>query len=165
MKKKLKTDIIITLFRFLNEAKYTKMNDADKITVWKILRALKPTAEKFEDDKKSCQEKLKPEGYDDLLKEAQKIENDERKDFGEINTPQREQEFVRFLCEKYENYANFQDVHRNMVKLCSEALQEFASKEVEVKYEPLTEDAFGKLMASNDWQLSKADFIGEYICK
>lgn len=165
MKKKLKTEVIIGLFRLLNAAKCTKQDASDKIKTWKILRALKPTADKFDDDVKTSGEKLKSEGYDDLLKEAQQIENDERKDFGDIDTPQREQEFVRMLTEKYEAYAKFQEAHRDFTKLCSDALKEFTQKEVEVKFEPLSEDAFGKLMASNDWTMQQIGFLADNICQ
>ena len=148
MKKKLKTEVIIALFRLLNAAKYTKMEDGDKIKAWKVLRALKPIAEKFDDDIKTSREKLKPEGYDELLKRAQQIEADERKVFGEINSQQREQEFIKALCEKYEEYAKFQNVQ----------------EDVELDFEPLSENAFEKLMASNDWSLSQAGFLADNIC-
>ena len=73
MKKKLKTEVIIALFRMLNEAKYSKMNDDGKIKTWRILRALKPIAVKFDDDMKTAREKLRPEGYDELLNKAQQL--------------------------------------------------------------------------------------------
>lgn len=156
--------MIIALFRLLNAAKYTKMEDGDKIKAWKILRALKPIAEKFDDDIKTSREKLKPEGYDELLKRAQQIEADERKVFGEINSQQREQEFIKALCEKYEEYAKFQNVGRDFIKLCNDALREFAQADVELDFEPLSENAFEKLMASNDWSLSQAGFLADNIC-
>ena len=164
MKKKLKTEVIIALFRLLNAAKYTKMEDGDKIKAWKILRALKPIAEKFDDDIKTSREKLKPEGYDELFKKAQQIEEGERKGFGDINSQQREQEFVNMLCEKYDDYSKFQDERRNFVKLCNDALREFAQADVELEFELLSESAFEKLMASNDWSLSQAGFLADNIC-
>ena len=165
MKKKIKTEIIISLFRFIKDAKIGKMSDADKIKMWKIMRALKPVAEKFDDDIKTSSEKLRPEGYAELLKNAQKIENEERKEFGETNTREREQEFAKLLREKDPEYAKFQDAHVEMMRLCNEALKEFAEKEVKVEYELLDEDGFGKLMASNDWTLEQAAFISDYICE
>ena len=156
--------MIIALFRLLNAAKYTKMEDGDKIKAWKVLRALKPIAEKFDDDIKTSREKLKPEGYDELLKRAQQIEADERKVFGEINSQQREQEFIKMLSGKYENYAKLQEVQRNFIKLCNDALREFAQSDVELEFEPLNENAFEKLMSSNDWSLSQVGFLADNIC-
>ena len=48
---------------------------------------------------------------------------------------------------------------RDMMK---KALDEFNSKEVEVSFEPLSEEAFGKLMASNDWTFKQVETL-EFI--
>ena len=61
MTKKVKTEQVLGAFNVLNTAKYAKMDDADKIKVWKIARALKPIATKFDEDSKDAAEKLKPE--------------------------------------------------------------------------------------------------------
>lgn len=165
MKKKLKTDVIVALYHILKDAKCTKMEDDGKIKTWKILRALKPVAEKFEDDMATSGKTLKPEGYDDLLTEAKKLENDEKKAFGEINSREREQEFIRMLTEKYESYAKFQEVHGKYILLCNKALQENAQKEVKVEFDPLSEDQMCKLMSSNDWTLAQAGMLADNICK
>ena len=165
MKKKLKTEVIIALFRMLNEAKYAKMNDDGKIKTWRILRALKPIAVKFDDDMKTAREKLRPDGYDELLKKAQQLENDERKDFGATNTPEREQDFAKMLREKYADYAKFQDAHMEMLKLVEKAMHEYAEQEVEVKFDPLSDNDFEHLMTSNDWTMTQAGFLADNICR
>ena len=38
-----------------------------------------------------------------------------------------------------------------------------ADKVVDLEFEPLSEEAFGKLMASNDWTIEKAMTIGALI--
>ena len=47
----LKTNDILNAFNVISNAKYTKLDDADKVKVWKIARALKPVADKFNDDR------------------------------------------------------------------------------------------------------------------
>lgn len=146
MKKTIKTEKVLALWRVLGQAKYTKMEDADKIKVWKISRVLKPIAEKFEDESKDAAEKLKPsENFDERLQQAQefeRVQKDAKADASQLKMGAAEYgEFIKEL-QKYN-------------KLVSDAVKGFAEKEVEVDFEPISEDAFGKLMNSNDWNFSQ----------
>ena len=153
MIKRVKTEKVLGAFNVLNTAKYAKMNDADKIKVWKIARALKPIATKFDEDSKDAAEKLKPEGFDDDLRKAQEYERvikDKEADASKLEMGAAEYgEFIKKLKE--------------MNKLVADALKEFANKEVDIDFEPISEDAFTKLMASNDWTMEQAVMIGELI--
>ena len=53
-KQTIKTEKVLNAYRVLSTAKYGKMDDGDKIKVWKIARTLKPVADKFEDDSKDA---------------------------------------------------------------------------------------------------------------
>jgi len=44
-------------------------------------------------------------------------------------------------------------------------VKDFADKEVELEIEPLTEDAFAKLMASNEWTMEQAVVLGDIVCE
>lgn len=153
MTRKVKTEKVLGAFNVLNTAKYAKMDDADKIKVWKIARALKPIATKFDEDSKDAAEKLKPEGFDDDLRKAQEYERvtkDKDADASKLEMGAAEYgEFIKKLKE--------------MNKLVTDALKEFANKEVDIDFEPISEDAFTKLMASNDWTMEQAVMIGELI--
>jgi hypothetical protein len=153
MTRKVKTEKVLGAFNVLNTAKYAKMDDADKIKVWKIARALKPIATKFDEDSKDAAEKLKPEGFDDDLRKAQEYERvtkDKDADASKLEMGAAEYgEFIKKLKE--------------MNKLVADALKEFANKEVDIDFEPISEDAFTKLMASNDWTMEQAVMIGELI--
>lgn len=153
MTKKVKTEQVLGAFNVLNTAKYAKMDDADKIKVWKIARALKPIATKFDEDSKDAAEKLKPEGFDENLRKAQEYERvtkDKEADASKLEMGAAEYgEFIKKLKE--------------MNKLVADALKEFANKEVDIDFEPISEDAFTKLMASNDWTMEQAVMIGELI--
>ena len=70
----LKTEKVLSAYQVLNTAKYGKLDDADKIKVWKIARQMKPVAEKFEDDSKSAAEAMKPECFDEQVCKAQEYE-------------------------------------------------------------------------------------------
>ena len=146
MKKTIKTEKVLAVWQVLGSAKYTKMEDADKIKVWKISRVLKPIAEKFDDDSKDAAEKLKPtEDFSDRLQNAQEYERvskDASADASKLKMGAAEYgEFIKEL--------------QNYNKLVGDAVKGFAEKEVEVEFEPINEDAFGKLMASNDWNFEQ----------
>jgi len=158
MKKTIKTNDILNAYNVLNSAKYGSMEDADKIKVWKIARALKPVATKFDEDSKDAAEKLKPEidgGFDETLQKAQEYERmirDTKADMTKL--PMGAAEYDAFIKE-FKKYN----------KLVGDAVKDFAEKEVKVDFEPLSEDAFGKLMASNDWNMAQVVALSEIVCE
>lgn len=152
MKKTLKTEAILEVWNILNSANYKKLDDSDKIKLWKTARVLKPIAKQFEEDSKDAAEKMKPEGLDELLEKAKEYEAKKQK--GEADDlPLTDQEYQSFIRDKWSPFN----------QLVAKAVKEFAEKEVEIDIEPLTEEAFGKLMASNDWSVEKAMVVGEFI--
>ena len=50
-------------------------------------------------------------------------------------------------------------------KLLAKAVKEFADAEVELEFDALSEDAFAKLMASNDWTMQQIGFLADNICQ
>lgn len=152
-KQTIKTEKVLSAYRVLSTAKYTKMDDADKIKVWKIARALKPVATKFDEDSKDASEKFKPEGFDENLRKAQEYERvtkDANADASKLEMGAAEYNaFIKEL-QKYN-------------KLVGDAIKEYADKEVEVSFDKLSEDAFGKLMASNEWTMEQTMEIGMLI--
>ena len=152
-KKTIKTEKVLAAFRVLNTAKYSKMTDEDKIKVWKIARALKPVADKFDDDSKDAAEKFKPtEDFGERLQKAQEFERMRNAGEDMADAPMGAAEYGEFLKE-------FQKYN----KLVSDAVKEFAEKEAEVEFDTITEESFGKLMSSNDWTVEQAMEIGNLI--
>jgi len=149
------TERVLTAYRVLSTAKYGKMSDEDKVKVWKIARAMKPVATQFEDDSKDAAEKFK-EGYKDFDERLQKAQEYERKlkdqNLDASTLPIGPAEYDQFLKE-------FKAYNKNIEK----ALEGFAKKEVTLEYDPISEDAFGKLMASNEWTMDAVTIIGELI--
>lgn len=145
MIKTVKTEDILNAWKIISTAKYTKMADEDKVNIWKISRILKPIANKFEEDSKDASEKLKP--YEDFTERFQKAQQYERflRGGSEGESPITEEEYNNFIKDL-----------QNYNRLVSNAIKEFAQKEVELEFEPLSEEAFGKLMASNDWTIEQA---------
>ena len=156
MTKTIKTGDLLKVYNVLGNAKYSKMSDDDKIKVWKITRKLKPVATKFEEDSKDAAEKLKPtEDFTERLQKAQEYERMVRdKDSDLQKLPMGAAEYDQFIKE-------FKDYN----EVVGKAIKEFSDKEVEVDFEPLSEDAFGKLMASNDWTMEQVTTAGDFVCE
>lgn len=148
MKTTIKTEKVLKVYQILNTTKYGKLDDADKVKVWKIARKLKPVATKFDEDSKDAAEKLKPyEGFEDDLQKAQEYER-----LKGVNAKMTIEEYQEFIA-KFKAYQ----------ELVGKAVKEYADVEVEVEFDTISEDAFSKLMASNEWTLDQAVEIGEFI--
>ena len=153
--KKMKTEEVLKAYNVLSTAKYGKLDDADKIKVWKIARSMKPIAEKFREDSEDAQEKMKPnDDFDEQLMKAQEYER-------EIRKPDCDASKLPMGAAQYQEFV---DEFKAYQKLVSNTIKDFAEKEVEVSFDPISEDAFGKLMASNDWTLEQVATLGETIC-
>lgn len=143
---KLKAKDVLKAYNVLGSAKYGKLDDADKIKLWKIARVLRPEAEKLETEIQSAEEAFKPEGYDDLLLRAQSYER-------ALKNPKEVAEMGPG------EYGEFLKSMRAYRKTVNEAMKETSEKEVEVKIETISEDVFVKLMNANDWTLDQVTAI------
>lgn len=152
MKKTINTKTTLVIYGILSQAKYTKMEDNDKIKIWKIHRALKPVATKFEDDSKDASEKLKP--YDDYDSKLQKAQEYER-------LKANKQPTIDIMTDA--EYNSFIDDFKKYNKTVNDAVSEFAEKEIEFEFEPISEEAFGKLMASNEWNMDQVTKVSEFV--
>lgn len=154
MKKTAKTSEILSVYNVLSSAKYTKLDDADKIKVWKLARKMKPIATKFDEDSKDAAEKLKPsEAFDERLSKAREYERlqTEGKPTVDIMTTA--------------DYKRFLDEIGQYNRLVGDAVKEFADKEVEMEFDALSEESFGLLMASNEWTIAQVTTLGDFICE
>ena len=151
-KKTFKTEKVLAAYRMLGSAKYGKLADDDKIKVLKICIALKPIATKYDEDSKDAAEKLKPsDDYDERLAQAQEYERvsrDKNADASQLKMCAAE--FNEFIKEMN----HYQD-------LISKALKDEMEKEVEVEFDPISEDALLKLMNSNDWTMAEVMAVSE----
>lgn len=154
MKKTVKTSEILSVYQIIGNAKYGKMSDDDKVKVWKIARKLKPVATKFEDDTKDAADKMKPyEDFDQKLQKAQEYERlkSEKKPTIDVMSTA---DYDNFIAD-FKQYKNVID----------KAVQEFADKEVEIEFDAISEEAFSKLITSNEWTFGQVTLLGDFICE
>jgi len=156
MKQTIKTEKAVSAYRVLSTAKYGQLADADKIKVWKIARVLKPIATSFEDTAKDAAEKFKPttEGFDEQYEKFLSFQR-------MVNLPNVDAKKLPMGVAEYNQFLT--DVVLPYNKLVEDAIKEFGGKDVEIEFAGLSEDAFGKLMASNEWTVEQAIEIGNLI--
>lgn len=152
MKKKTKAENVAQLYNILNASKYSKLNDDERIALWKITRAMKPVALKLKDDIQDASQHMKPsENFDQRLAIARQYEQAQRdgKEFDKLSK---------------EDYDAFIQEWREYSKIVDTAVKEFADEEVEINIEPITEETLSRLMASNDsWTMENAVIVSDMI--
>lgn len=153
----IKTEKVLNVYRILNGAVYGKMADDDKIKVWHILRKLKPVATKFEEDLEDARKTFKKdfEKFDEKLENAQAYERatkDENADTSKLKMGAAEYDaFTKGDWSKYN-------------ELVLKAIKDFAQKEIKIDIEPISEDAFEKLITSNEFTFGQVELL-EIIIK
>jgi hypothetical protein len=152
MIKKTKAENVAQVFNILNAAKYSKLNDDERIALWKITRAMKPVALKLKDDIQDAAQHMKPsDDFDRRLTIARQYEQAQRdgKEFDKLSK---------------EDYDAFIQEWREYSKLVDTAVKEFADEEVEIDIEPISEETLSRLMASNpDWNMGKTITVSDMI--
>lgn len=133
----IKVNDVKNLYNILKNAKYSKLDDADKIKVWKITRVLKPIVDKYNEDIKDATESLIP--YDGFITDYQKAQAYEKTKEG-----MTEEEYRKFLVE----WANYN-------KLINTTAKDLSEKEIKLEFDRLDEQGFSKLMSSNDWTMEQ----------
>lgn len=130
----------------LKGAKLTKMEDADKFKVIEAMRELRPIAEKYESDEKEAVEKLQDDKFKDMEAKAAKYRQaaDKTKVLTETELSEMNAYYDKFY------------------KTVSECLSPIKDKEVKLKFNKITKEAFAKFLESNDLtleQIMQADEI------
>ena len=128
----------VKAYKILKRAKLTKMDEADKLTVIKAMRALRPVAETYDKDTEEGRRALQDDRFDDMQQKAQKHNEaiQEKKQDGLLSYSD-----LKELNEYFTSY------DRSVRKM----LQELDDKELTLTIGHLSEEAFGKLAASNDF--------------
>ena len=136
MKKTVKTSDANACYKLLNDARLGNISDTAKLDVLRVLRALRPLAKELEEEHTAALGKLKPDGYEQRVKDAQRYEA-ELKD-GKTPTMTASQ-YVAVVQEirQYES-----DVRRYDTDLLAQ--------EVEINIPALSEDVLVELMTAND---------------
>lgn len=154
MKKSVKTVEVFNAYNILSTAKFDKLPDTIKVSVWKIARQLKPVAQGFGDMSRDCAEKMQPtEDFPERLRRWQKYNQlkEESKPTIDVMSTAEHDAFSR----EFQKYN----------KLVNEAMKESAESKVELNFEPISEDGLMKLAESNEWTIGQIVAVGDLICE
>ncbi len=137
----MKTIDIVNAYNVLNGAKLAKMQDTDKFTVIRAMRALKPIQTDYEAAVRDAQERLKPEDFDDLQKKA-----------AEWNNAHKDKKLTDLTPEERTTLDGINAAYRDYTEKVEQCVKDLAEKDVVASYARLAEDAFGKLLEGNpEW--------------
>lgn len=143
---KLKTQTVVAAFGHVNSAKLTKLEEKEKYQVIKIARRLKPVATAYEEFRQDAHEKLRPENFDEMQRKI-------------IRWQEEGEKTTLTLDERKEINAFLTDFNRSL----EQCLKEESEKEQELDYTPLSEEAFARFLASNDFDVSTAMLLSEVM--
>ena len=132
---------VVFAFRLLNGAKVSKMDDADKFKVIKAMRVFRTTAKDFDEHLKATQEKLKPDNFEEMQKMAENMKALSEEDKAKLNT--------------------FFSDYQKSIEAC---IEKDTKEEIETVFEKLSEDAFGKLVSSNDFTVNDIITLQDALC-
>lgn len=142
---------IAEAYNVLASAKINKCEDGEKVAVWKVCHAIKKVAEDYQDACKDATSKLNDiEDYESKMQKA--LEYESKK--GE-NCEMKAEEYKAFVME-----------YDRVRKLVDSAVKEIGDADTTLDVEGISEDAFGRLLASNpDWDMKQIEAISDVIIK
>lgn len=153
MEKKMIKREVKAVYDLLLGAKMNSMTGAEKLSLVRILRAMKPVAVEFTDASKDIEQKMKPENYDERLRKA--IAYEQKKQNPEITVEQPE-----MTDEEYHAFIQELQEYRQLV---AKAIDELGGEEVELNAEPLTEGAMEHLLQDNEWSTEQVMNIDDVL--
>ena len=142
----MKVKEIVSAYKTLGEAKVSNLEESEIRKVVNNRKAMRAIAEEFEAFLKDCQEKFKPENWDEIQEKIQQWQQE-----GEKTTlTEEERTTINRIVMEYQ------------VKI-TKAIKEEEDKVVDINIETLTDDSITKLLKHNDWPISKLDELSAIL--
>lgn len=138
----MKVKEIVSAYKVLGEAKVSNLEESEIKKIVLNRKAMRNIVEEFEAFLKDCQEKFKPENWDELQSKIQ----------------QWQQEGDKTTLSEEERIAINKTIIEYQVKI-NNAIKEEENRIVEINIETLSEESITRLLKHNDWQTSKLDDI------
>lgn len=147
----MKVKEIVQSYLILKEAKLTKMEDSDKFKIIRAMREMRPIVDKYSSDEKEATEKLEDEDYKSMMDKAEK-HNDAIREGNKSGTlSHSELKEIKSCFEKVD-------------KSKQECLKELQEEEKDIHFEKISEEALGKLIASNDFTVEQMLYLEITLC-
>lgn len=131
---------LIAAYNRLGSATMTKLDDKDVVKALKARKAMRPHAEEYEAFLKDCQEKFKPENWDEVQTKAQQW--------------QQEGEETKLTLEERKEINKALATYQKNIE---SAVKEELEKDIVINIEKLSEGSDVKLMQENKWKPFELD--------
>lgn len=130
----------VSLYKTLGDAKVSVLSESDITIIVKIRKSLRAIVEDYDAFLKDCQDKFKPEDWDDIQEKINKWQQE-----GENTSLSSEERIeINKIVLNYQNKIN-------------SAVKEELEKNINIDVEKLSEEAAVKLLKHNDWASNKLD--------
>lgn len=130
-------DKIVKAYAKLGDVKVTTLEDKEVMKVIRMRKAMRPVSEDFNAFLEDVKTKFKPEGFEETVRKAQegwdKMSDSEKRAANELVTGYN--------------------------RKVDEAVKEEADREVEIEFEPLSEDSLTKLMKENSLTVAEMEML------
>ncbi len=157
MSKKVKTKEVLAVWQVLGQAKFDKLDSDQKVRVFKIGQQLKPIATAFSDYSADAAEKMQPsadfqERWDNA-KVYETMTANPKADMEQL--PMGPAEYKEFMVKEYFPFD----------RLWKKAIKDEGDKEVELKFDPISEDVLFALADANKWNVDQTTAVAAVVCK
>ena len=146
----------LNAYNLLNVSKFGELESSDMVKAWHLIRALKPIAVKYEEECRDAYDKLKPNDndFDDKLQKFYDYN-------GMVRNLKADMKKLPMGVAEYEDFRkNVWEPYQTRV---AKALEKFATKMNDLEVETISDDAFGKLIVSNNWTGSQVMTVSELL--
>ena len=157
MSKKVKTKEVLVAWQVLGQAKYDKLDNDQKVHVFHIGQQLKPIATAFSDYSADAAEKMQPSAdFQERWDKAKVYETmtaNPKADMEQL--PMGPAEYKEFMVKEYFPFD----------RLWKKAIKDEGDKEVELKFDPISEEVLFALADTNKWNVDQTTAVAAVVCK
>lgn len=157
MSKKVKTKEVLAAWQVLGAAKYDKLDSDQKVRVFHIGQQLKPIATAFSDYSADAMEKMQPSAdFQERWDKAKVYETmtaDPKADMEQL--PMGPAEYKEFMVKEYFPFD----------RLWKKAIKDEGDKEVDLKFDPISEEVLFALADTNKWNVDQTTAVAAVVCK
>lgn len=157
MSKKVKTKEVLVAWQVLGQAKYDKLDNDQKVHVFHIGQQLKPIATAFSDYSADAAEKMQPSAdFQERWDKAKVYETmtaNPKADMEQL--PMGPAEYKEFMIKEYFPFD----------RLWKKAIKDEGDKEVDLKFDPISEEVLFALADANKWNVDQTTAVAAVVCK
>ena len=157
MSKKVKTKEVLVAWQVLGQAKYDKLDSDQKVHLFHIGQQLKPIATAFSDYSADAAEKMQPSAdFQERWDKAKVYETmtaNPKADMEQL--PMGPAEYKEFMVKEYFPFD----------RLWKKAIKDEGDKEVELKFDPISEEVLFALADANKWNVDQTTAVAAVVCK